>query len=86
MSLIGSNAGRAALSSARRLNNVVAPWSAPAERSGDGALLRAGLFESGVELRLPPQSKVQQVFKGWRCFKLRRAGTAAPYQTHIVTP
>jgi hypothetical protein len=42
------------------------PWSAPAERSGDGAFERAGgiracqpcgACESGVALRLPPQSK-----------------------------
>jgi hypothetical protein len=43
-------------------------WTAPAERSGDGAFarmkieLRADAFppgESGVALRLPPQSKTR---------------------------
>jgi len=36
-------------------------WTALAERSGDSAFLRAtnttGLIQSGVALRLPPQSK-----------------------------
>ena len=50
------------------------PWSAPAERSGDGAFVRAGrkqtskglrAHESGVALRFPPQSKT---------LRARRAG------------
>jgi hypothetical protein len=34
-------------------------WSAPAERSGDGALLEifSGRIQSSVALRLPPHSK-----------------------------
>jgi hypothetical protein len=34
-------------------------WSAPAERSGDGALVEgtAKRIQSGVALRLPPHSK-----------------------------
>ena len=50
----------------------VASWTAPAERSGDGAFARtprsriyAGLrpHESGVALRFPPQSKMIQAGK-----------------------
>ena len=46
-----------------------ASWSAPAERSGDGAFARAGRFrinkdfgpgESGVALRFPPQSMTRR--------------------------
>jgi hypothetical protein len=35
-------------------------WSAPAERSGDGAFLdsRRPQIQSGVTLRLPPDSKI----------------------------
>ena len=32
-------------------------WSAPAERSGDGALDFSSQIQSGVALRLPPHSK-----------------------------
>ena len=32
-------------------------WTAPAERSGDGAFDCNRDFQSGVALRLPPQSK-----------------------------
>ena len=32
-------------------------WSAPAERSGDGALDLSSQIQSGVALRLPPHSK-----------------------------
>jgi hypothetical protein len=46
-------------------------WSAPAERSGDGAFGRAGIVratefversKSGVALRLPPHSKMAGEF------------------------
>jgi hypothetical protein len=49
-----------------RLLRVGVSWTAPAERSDDGAFAWAtchrtinslGSFESGVALRLPPQSK-----------------------------
>jgi hypothetical protein len=45
------------------VNESEASWSAPAERSGDGAFARRDVtemfakFQSGVALRLPPQSK-----------------------------
>ena len=32
-------------------------WTAPAERSGDGAFICNRALQSGVALRLPPQSK-----------------------------
>src|SRR5216683_3302188 len=49
---------------------IVTPfWSAPAERSGDGALDRTSIvIQSGVALRLPPHSKTKPLHlnqKGW---------------------
>ena len=38
-------------------------WTAPAERSGDGAFVGACNFQSGVALRLPPQSKFTAVIR-----------------------
>jgi hypothetical protein len=65
-----------------RLANGGMPWSALAERSGDSAFGRAGnvqmmgIFracESGVALRLPPQSKMSAVlFGASRLVKLER--------------
>ena len=53
---------------------VPASWSAPAERSGDGAFARQDAPEdshtpgqSGVALRLPPQSKIASVNLGMLC-------------------
>src|SRR4051794_16846814 len=61
-------------------------WTAPAERSGDGAFERAGrpriregsrACESGVALRLPPQSKWVRLrrvqsrrARGWDSFEV----------------
>ena len=38
-------------------------WSAPAERSGDGALVETFLrtIQSGVALRLPPHSRLVEL-------------------------
>ena len=55
----------------RAVANRLVSWTAPAERSGDGAFGRADSFqvrgrsgacESGVALRLPPQSKTSRHF------------------------
>jgi hypothetical protein len=38
-------------------------WTAPAERSGDGAFVCNRNFQSGVALRLPPQSKFAAIIR-----------------------
>jgi hypothetical protein len=38
-------------------------WTAPAERSGDGAFACNWSFQSGVALRLPPQSKFTAIIR-----------------------
>jgi hypothetical protein len=55
-----------AITNSVRRNYAARSWTAPAERSGDGAFANAagvrvmkalGVRKSGVALRLPPQSK-----------------------------
>ncbi len=50
------------ISTSGHLQRSSAFWTAPAERSGDGAFASAGASESGVALRLPPQSKLRPDF------------------------
>ena len=73
-----------------RLTWPGALWSAPAERSVDGAFNRAWsngnqqTDESGVALRLPPHSKVTKKGQAiaWPfCFKERRLIVASPHKS-----
>ena len=43
------------------LEKIARFWTAPAGRSGDGAFVCDRSFQSGVALRLPPQSKFAPV-------------------------
>ena len=84
-------------SSRARGPSAVAPafWSAPAERSGDGAFARTRRqrttnncrpLESGVALRFPPQSKTLRAHAGNRLSRerlgLRRQSAAATALSH----
>jgi len=46
-------------------------WTAPAKRSGDGAFEFRSGFQSGVALRLPPQSKFVPVIPGFIGLNIR---------------
>jgi hypothetical protein len=70
-------------------------WSAPAERSGDGALDNSGgsnAIQSGVALRLPPRSKVLRTFIAAFVFSITFAFVLTPWairnwrEFHVFQP